>query len=104
MFMVVFTYLIRIQIHFFINRIPDYTNGLSHGKGCCYCTNSKAGDMSKAEEGHAGGNKKTGYVKGDLDFGIRLLIISERSLGNRSVGMTGSLQRLERAIPKQRIR
>ena len=28
--------------------------------------------MSKAEEGHAGGNKKTGYVKGDLDFGIRL--------------------------------
>lgn len=27
--------------------------------------------MSQAEEGHAGGKKKAGYVKGDLDFGVR---------------------------------
>ena len=58
MFMVVFTYLIRIQIPLFINRIPDQSNGLSHGESCCYCTNSKTGDMSKVEEGHAGGNKR----------------------------------------------
>ncbi len=60
--------------------------------------------MFKVEEGHAGGNKKAGYVKGDLDFGIRLFNDLGDLLGNRSVGMTGSLQRLERAIPKQRIR
>ena len=28
--------------------------------------------MSQAEEGHAGGNKKAGYVKSNLDFGVRL--------------------------------
>lgn len=27
--------------------------------------------MSQAEEGHAGGKKKAGYVKGDLDFWVR---------------------------------
>ena len=27
--------------------------------------------MSKTEKGHAGGKKKAGYVKGDLDFWVR---------------------------------
>ena len=56
--------------------------------------------MSKAEEGHAGGNKKTGYVKGDLDFGIRLF----NNLGEISWEQVGWDDREFAAVGKKRVR
>ena len=60
--------------------------------------------MSQAEESHTGGKKKAGYVKAHLDFWVRAFDDPGEVSWKQVSWDDRGLQRLERAIPKQRIR
>ena len=60
--------------------------------------------MTKEEESHAGCDGKAGDVIADFTLEYGCFVISISSRGKRSVGIIGSLHRLESAMPKQRMR
>ena len=56
----------------FIQNISDHADDLTHCKCGKDCSDSKTFDMTEEEEGQSSCHGEAGYVKGDLDFGIRL--------------------------------
>ena len=80
----------------FIQPVSCDSDAFSHGKGGYNSTNSKSFDMSETESGEGSSDNQADYIEADLDFWIW-----DSSLGKRSVGTIGILQRLEIAIPIQ---
>ena len=83
----------------FIQPVPCDSDAFSHGKGGYNGTNSKSFDMSETESGEGSSDNQADYIEADLGYATE--VIWDSSLGKRSVGTIGILQRLEIAIPIQ---
>lgn len=88
----------------FIQYIAYHADDLTHRKRGEDRSDSKTFDMTEETESQSRGHGEAGHVEGDLDFGVWNIQNIAISLGKRSVGMIGSPQRLERAIPRQMTR
>lgn len=89
---------------FFVDFFANKSDTLTHGKSSQHSADAEAGYMAEEEESHAGCDDQAGHVVADFYFRIGFACISSISRGNKSVGVIGSLQRLERAMPKHKIR
>lgn len=85
----------------FIQPVPCDSDAFSHGKGGYNGTNSKSFDMPETKSGEGSSDNQADYIEADLVFGYATEVIWDSSLGKRSVGTIGILQRLEIAIPIQ---
>ena len=72
-----------------IQLFADFSDRLSHGKGCQNRPQSQASDSARKRPGDQGGDCQAGDVK------------TENSLGNRSVGARGIRLLFPMAIPTQ---
>ena len=85
----------------FIQPVPCDSDAFSHGKGGYNGTNSKSFDMPETNPVRAAVIIRQITSKLILIFGYATEVIWDSSLGKRSVGTIGILQRLEIAIPIQ---
>ena len=87
-----------------VQYIAYHTDDLTHRKRGEDRSDSKPFDMTEETESQSRGHGETGHVEGDLDSGVWNLQNIGHFSWKRSVGMIGSPQRLERAIPRQMTR
>ena len=88
----------------FVHPVTDEPYGFSHGKGGEDGADTQPFQMPQKEKCHSGGHSQTDYIEGHFNIGIFGVEDFRKFPGNRSVGVIGSPQRLDSAMPKLRIK